>query len=201
MKGRELQQTDSRFVIQQERFGQLRRFLETAGREGRRGRDPVRSRRLVAPARFARARLQLPDARDRSTCAWIPASSPSAAEWLNAAEEREIASVLRRLGEEPAAGAHRPRDLRAPRRTADRHHDRSRRHRCPGRRSSARRQASRDEGVPGDPHLHQSRARGARGRARPGPRGAARRRPPVRHQLPLPRGPHRQALPARPAPG
>jgi 16S rRNA (cytosine1402-N4)-methyltransferase len=32
-----------------------------------------------------------------------PTSSPSAAEWLNSAEEREIAGVLRRYGEEPAA--------------------------------------------------------------------------------------------------
>ena len=91
MKGRELQQTDSRFVIQQERFGQLRRFLETQGVKG--GVDGilfdlgVSSPQLDSPARGFSFQSEGPlDMR------MDPASSPSAAEWINAAEEREIAS-------------------------------------------------------------------------------------------------------------
>ena len=55
--------------------------------------------------------------------------------------------------------------------------------------------ASRDARLPGPAHRGQPRAGDAAGRAGglPGPAQAG--RPPLRHQLPLPRGPHRQALP------
>jgi 16S rRNA (cytosine1402-N4)-methyltransferase len=103
LKGRELQLTDSRFVIQQERFGQLLRFLERQGVKG--GVDGilfdlgVSSPQLESSARGFSFQAEGPlDMR------MDPASSPSAAEWINAAEEREVATVLRRLGEEDAAG-------------------------------------------------------------------------------------------------
>jgi 16S rRNA (cytosine1402-N4)-methyltransferase len=102
MKGRELQRTDSRFVIQQERFGQLRRFLDIQGVKG--GVDGivfdlgVSSPQLDSPERGFSFQSEGPlDMR------MDPASSPSAAGWINSAEERELAIVLRRLGEEPAA--------------------------------------------------------------------------------------------------
>ena len=102
-KGRAIQQTDPRFVIQQERFGQLRRFLEQQGVQGEVDGIVfdlgVSSPQLDSPSRGFSFQTDGPlDMR------MDPGSSPSAAEWLNAAEEREIASVLRRLGEEPAAG-------------------------------------------------------------------------------------------------
>lgn len=103
LTAREIQRADPRLVIQQESFGQLRRFLAAQGIEG--GVDGilldlgVSSPQLDSPARGFSFRNAGPlDMR------MDPASSPSAAEWLNAAEEREIANVLRRLGEEPAAG-------------------------------------------------------------------------------------------------
>jgi 16S rRNA (cytosine1402-N4)-methyltransferase len=103
LKGRAIQQADSRFVIQQERFGQLRRFLEQQDVNG--GVDGivfdlgVSSPQLNSPTRGFSFQSEGPlDMR------MDPSASPSAAEWLNSAEEREIASVLRRLGEEPAAG-------------------------------------------------------------------------------------------------
>jgi 16S rRNA (cytosine1402-N4)-methyltransferase len=102
MRGRELQQADSRFVIQQERFGQLRRFLERQGVSERVDGVlfdlGVSSPLLDSPERGFSFQTEGPlDMR------MDPASSPSAAQWLNSAEEREIAAVLRRLGEEPAA--------------------------------------------------------------------------------------------------
>ncbi len=100
-KGRELQRTDPRFVIEQERFGQLRRFLEKHGVKGVDGilfDLGVSSPQLDAPGRGFSFRSEGPlDMR------MDPASSPSAADWINAADERELATVFRRLGEEPAA--------------------------------------------------------------------------------------------------
>jgi 16S rRNA (cytosine1402-N4)-methyltransferase len=102
MCGREIQRADSRFVIQQESFGNLRRVLEIQGVMG--AVDGilfdlgVSSPQLDSPARGFSFQNEGPlDMR------MDPTSSPSAAEWLNSAEEREIAGVLRRYGEEPAA--------------------------------------------------------------------------------------------------
>jgi len=101
--GRELAQADSRFAIEQQGFGQLRRVVEAQGLAS--GVDGilfdlgVSSPQVDTPARGFSFQHEGPlDMR------MDPASGPSAADWLNAAEEREIASVLRRLGEEPAAG-------------------------------------------------------------------------------------------------
>lgn len=103
MCGREIQRADSRFVIQQESFGKLRRILDTQGVSG--AVDGilfdlgVSSPQLDAPERGFSFQHDGPlDMR------MDPASSPSAADWLNGADEREIAGVLRRLGEEPGAG-------------------------------------------------------------------------------------------------
>jgi 16S rRNA (cytosine1402-N4)-methyltransferase len=100
--GRALAGVDARFVIQQERFGALRRILEEAGVLGRVDGIVfdlgVSSPQLDSPARGFSFQHGGPlDMR------MDPASSPSAAEWLNSAEERDIARVLRELGEEPAA--------------------------------------------------------------------------------------------------
>ena len=102
MKGREIRERDSRFVIQKESFAHLRRFLEKQG-----VRDEVdgivfdlgvSSPQLDSPERGFSFQLDGPlDMR------MDPESSPAAADWLNSADERDIAAVLRRLGEEPAA--------------------------------------------------------------------------------------------------
>jgi 16S rRNA (cytosine1402-N4)-methyltransferase len=103
MDGRELARFDSRFIIEQESFGNLRRFLDMNGAQG--GVNGilfdlgVSSPQLDRPERGFSFQAEGPlDMR------MDPASTPSAAEWLNAADEREIASVLRRYGEEPSAG-------------------------------------------------------------------------------------------------
>jgi 16S rRNA (cytosine1402-N4)-methyltransferase len=102
MSGRELARTDSRFSIQQESFGNLRQVLKTqdliGAVDGVLFDLGVSSPQLDSPARgFSfQAGGQLDMRMD-------PASSPSAAEWLNSAEEREIVMVLRRYGEETAA--------------------------------------------------------------------------------------------------
>jgi 16S rRNA (cytosine1402-N4)-methyltransferase len=103
MCGREIQRADSRFSIQQESFGNLRRVLESQGVMG--AVDGilfdlgVSSPQFDSPTRGFSFQAEGPlDMR------MDPASSPSAAGWLNEADEREIATVLRRYGEEPAAG-------------------------------------------------------------------------------------------------
>lgn len=100
--GRALAGVDARFAIQQERFGALRRILEERGLLG--SVDGVvfdlgvSSPQLDSPGRGFSFQHGGPlDMR------MDPASSPSAAEWLNAADERDIAHVLRRFGEEPKA--------------------------------------------------------------------------------------------------
>ncbi len=103
LNGRAIQQADPRFLIQQERFGQLRRFLQEKGVMGEVDGIVfdlgVSSPQLGSPQRGFSFQSEGPlDMR------MDPAVSPSAAEWLNTAEERDIAFVLRRLGEEPAAG-------------------------------------------------------------------------------------------------
>ena len=101
MVARELQAADSRFAIQQERFGQLRRILEVQGVQRVDGilfDLGVSSPQFDAPARGFSFQHEGPlDMR------MDPASSPSAAEWLAVADERELTDVFRRLGEEPAA--------------------------------------------------------------------------------------------------
>ncbi len=101
MVARELQAADSRFAIQQERFGQLRRILEVQGVQRVDGilfDLGVSSPQFDAPARGFSFQHEGPlDMR------MDPASSPSAAEWLGRADERELTDVFRRLGEEPAA--------------------------------------------------------------------------------------------------
>lgn len=103
MFGGEIQRADSRFCIQKESFGKLRRILEAQGVMGEVDGIlfdlGVSSPQLDAPARGFSFQNDGPlDMR------MDPASSPSAAEWLNAAEEHEIATVLRRYGEETNAG-------------------------------------------------------------------------------------------------
>jgi 16S rRNA (cytosine1402-N4)-methyltransferase len=103
MKGRELQRTDSRFVIQQESFGHLRRILDKQGITG--GVDGILFDLGVSSPQLDSAKRGFSFQSDGPLDMRMdPASSPSAAEWINAAEERELATVLRRLGEEPAAG-------------------------------------------------------------------------------------------------
>ena len=112
----------------------------------------------------------------RSTCAWTRTRGTSAAAFLARADEREIAAVIARLGEERHRAAHRARDRRGARV--------GRRSRRPARlagivaarRARARaRQAPGDAHVPGAAHPRQRRARRARARAAAGGRGAARR--------------------------
>lgn len=100
--GRELGRADPRFSIQQQSFGTLRRFLDMQGVGG--GVDGilfdlgVSSPQLDSPARGFSFQSEGPlDMR------MDPSAGASAADWLNTAGEREIASVLRRYGEEPAA--------------------------------------------------------------------------------------------------
>ncbi len=101
--GRELAQVDGRFSIEQESFGQLRRAVAaqgiTSGVDGIVFDLGVSSPQFDTPARGFSFQHEGPlDMR------MDPQAGPSAADWLNSAEEREIATVLRRLGEEPAAG-------------------------------------------------------------------------------------------------
>ena len=53
---------------------------------------PCRSTGTTAGSRTPRTR--------RSTCAWIPSDEPSAAEIVNTWDERELATIFRRYGEE-----------------------------------------------------------------------------------------------------
>jgi 16S rRNA (cytosine1402-N4)-methyltransferase len=100
--GWELAQADSRLAIEQENFDQLRRVVEarglTSGLDGILFDLGVSSPQLDTPARGFSFQHEGPlDMR------MDPAAGQSAAEWLNSAAERDIAHVLRRLGEEPAA--------------------------------------------------------------------------------------------------
>jgi 16S rRNA (cytosine1402-N4)-methyltransferase len=103
MHGRELQRADSRFGIEQESFGSLRRFLDMHGAQG--GVDGILFDLGVSSPQFdAAARGFSFQSEGPLDMRMDPASSPSAAEWLASATEREIATVLRRYGEERAAG-------------------------------------------------------------------------------------------------
>jgi len=101
-EGRVLAQADPRLAIEQESFGQLRRVVEarglTSGLDGILFDLGVSSPQLDTPARGFSFQHEGPlDMR------MDPDAGPSAADWLNSAAEQEIARVLRRLGEEPAA--------------------------------------------------------------------------------------------------
>lgn len=100
--GRELAEVDSRFVIGQACFSEVGQFLAAHGvHTGAAGvllDIGVSSPQLDDPQRgFSFLNNGPLDMR------MDPAAEPSAASWLNTAEEREIAQVLRRLGEETAA--------------------------------------------------------------------------------------------------
>jgi len=102
VSGREISQKDSRFLIQQESFGMLRRFLEMQGVQGEVDGIlfdlGVSSPQLEQPARGFSFQVEGPlDMR------MDPATSPSAAQWLDEAGENEIAAIIRRYGEETAA--------------------------------------------------------------------------------------------------
>jgi 16S rRNA (cytosine1402-N4)-methyltransferase len=102
MRGRELARADSRFVIQQERFGQLRRFLDRQGASG--SVDGILFDLGVSSPQLGSARRGFSfQSEGPLDMRMDPASSPSAAEWLNSAAQGQIAAVLRRFGEEPAA--------------------------------------------------------------------------------------------------
>lgn len=99
---RALQQADLRFCVEQESFGHLQQFLQRheagAGVNGILMDLGVSSPQLDDAARGFSFQADGPlDMR------MDPRSSPSAAEWLNSAPERDIATVLQRFGEEPAA--------------------------------------------------------------------------------------------------
>jgi 16S rRNA (cytosine1402-N4)-methyltransferase len=102
--GRKLEQEDARFVIEQESFGHLTSFLKrheaaAAGVHGILMDLGVSSPQLDDPSRGFSFQVEGPlDMR------MDPRTTPSAAEWLNSAPESEIAMVLRRFGEERAAG-------------------------------------------------------------------------------------------------
>jgi 16S rRNA (cytosine1402-N4)-methyltransferase len=100
--GRALERADPRFAIERESFGQLREFLHRhgagAGVNGILLDLGVSSPQLQDPARGFSFQAEGPlDMR------MDPQRSPDAAQWLNNAAERDIALVLRRCGEEPAA--------------------------------------------------------------------------------------------------
>ena len=101
-EGRKLQAADGRFSIEQERFGQLRRMVEAAGVRG--SVDGILFDLGVSSPQFDSPERGFSFQGDGPLDMRMdPASSPSAADWLNSASEREIRQVLQRLGEEPDA--------------------------------------------------------------------------------------------------
>lgn len=100
--GKELQAADPRLTIEQENFGQLRSYVKKQGLLGRLHGIlldlGMSSPQLDDAARGFSFRADGPlDMR------MDPTSSPSAAEWINTADEADIAEVLSRLGEEREA--------------------------------------------------------------------------------------------------
>ena len=128
-----------------------------------------------------------------------PSGEITAATIVNTWDERELATIFRRYGEERYAG---PIARAIVRRRAERA---VRAHRRPRRRDQAgdpdaralRRGAPGQARLPGAADRGQRRARPARGRAPGGGRDAPARRPARRDLLPLARGPDRQAVPRR----
>lgn len=102
-EGRRLEAADGRFSIEQERFGQLRRIVESQGVKG--AVDGIVFDLGVSSPQLDSAQRGFSFQSDGPLDMRMdPAASPSAAEWLNSAPEREIAQVLRRFGDEPDAG-------------------------------------------------------------------------------------------------
>ena len=128
-----------------------------------------------------------------------PSSEPTAAAIVNTWDERELATIFRRYGEERYAA---PIARAIVRRRAERPFTRTGelvdvdQARDPDA-GALRRGASGEARLPGAAHRRQRRARPARGRAARGARDAAARRPARRDLLPLARGPDREAVPRR----
>jgi hypothetical protein len=135
----------------------------------------------------------------RSTCAWTRRPSDGARELVNEADERELATIFRRYGEERYAKQIARAIVR--RRASSRSSapaSSSRRSRPRSRAGALRRRPSGEARLPGAADRGQRRARLARGaRCRRRSRCCARAAG-SRDQLPLARGPDRQAVPARP---
>lgn len=101
--GREMERTDARFTIEKESFGHLQQFLERHGAGG--GVNGILLDLGVSSPQLGDARRGFSFQSDGPLDMRMdPQQGLSAADWLGAAPEREIAGVLRRLGEEPAAG-------------------------------------------------------------------------------------------------
>ena len=130
-----------------------------------------------------------------------PDQDVDAREIVNGWDERRLAQLFRRYGEEPSARADRARDRPPARARPDRDDGRAGGRRGGGaaRRRSAqlRGRASGQARVPGDPDRGERRARVARPGAAARVGAPARRRPARGDLLPLARGPARQALPRR----
>ena len=128
-----------------------------------------------------------------------PSAELTAADLVNETNECELADIFRRYGEERYARQIARAIVRRRAQAAVRAHGRPRRDDQAGDpgAGAVRRGASREARLPGAPDRGQRRARRARARAAGGARDAASARPARGDLVPLARGPHRQALPAR----
>ena len=154
----------ARFV--RARFSELVQHVAPAERR----RHPVRPRRFLAAARRRASAASASCATVRSTCAWIRSHGDSAADLLARADEREIAGVIARLGEERHAQAHRAGDRRGARVGPDRDDRPACGHRRRRRARPRARPPSGDAHVPGAAHPRERRARRDRARAAAGGR-------------------------------
>ncbi len=98
---RELERGDVRFRIEQESFSHLEKFLQRHGVAAVNG--ILMDLGVSSPQLDDAARGFSFQAEGPLDMRMDPRTSPSAAEWLNSAAERDIAAVLHRFGEEPAA--------------------------------------------------------------------------------------------------
>ena len=160
----------------QSRFlrGEFATVLDQLARTGSRRRDPARPRRLQHAARPARARVLATPSTRRSTCGWIRPRRLTRRRLVNELDERELATIFRRYGEERFARPIARAIVRAPTARAVRAHGRARGRDQGGdpRPGALRRRPSRQAGLPGAPHRRQRRARPARGGAPGGARDA-----------------------------
>ena len=190
-----------RLVLRQANFRELGEVAPAAGFDGRR-RPPVRSRPVELPAGRRRAWLRDPDRR-AARHALRPSVGVPASELLATLDARELAALFRRYGEEPQAGriARAIVEARrtAPVSTAEELAALVERV-APGRPGQAP-DPPRDPRLPGAPDRRQRGARCTRDGPRRGGRPAPARRPARRPQLPLARGPDRQAVHGRRAEG
>ena len=169
---------------------------QPAGRQRRPGRrDPARPRGLVDAARPAGARL-LVRRRRAARHAHGHGGRALGARARQRGRRARARVDLQALRRGALRAPDRPGDRPPPRRAAVRAHDRPRRHDQAGDPDAGalRRRASRQAGLPGAPDRRQRRARRARGGAPGGGADAQAGRPHRRHQLPLARGPDREAL-------